>query len=106
MSRADKEARKARKRAARKAVRPALWEECREKFSLDDEDIRKAKELGFVPEKLLPLPQRPSEKWKLPPNEWIRAEYGKYDLKKSRKYASKAKYDRKTAMKVGGELNE
>ena len=95
MSRADKEARRKRKANALRAKRPALWKECREKFGLDDEDIRKAKEMGFLPERLIALPKRPAEKWKQEPRKWIRSEYEKYEERKLKKKRSKEKYERR-----------
>lgn len=98
MGKISKEARKIRKKAAKKAAWPALWEECRRKYSLDEEDIRKAREIGMVPEGIINLPVVPAEKWKMPVRQWIGYLYEKRQEKLERKARSKARWQRRQEM--------
>ena len=75
MGKAEKQTREKRKKDAIKEERPAQWEKCKARFLLSDEDVRRAKELGFVPEKLLRLPVIPDEPWKKPVKDWIHEGY-------------------------------
>lgn len=84
-------------KAQTKAERTALWEECKKKFSLTDEDIRKAKELGMLPEKMILKPAVPGEHWKMPQRSWIRHSYNKYVTRLEKKARSKEKWKRKEA---------
>lgn len=68
---------------------------CRAKFSLSDEDIRRAKELGLTPEHLVSLPAKPSEKWKKSPKDWINDLYLKREKKLARRARSKARWQHK-----------
>ena len=60
MSKEKERKRRDAKRQAAKERRPAFWEACREKFLLSEEDIRKAKMIGLVPEKLILNPVKPA----------------------------------------------
>ena len=85
MSKLEKKRRRdAKKRAVREA-RPAVWEACREKFLLTEEDIKKAKIIGLVPEKLILNPEKPAEPWKKPVRQWIRAKYRSWVKKQARR---------------------
>ena len=90
MGRAEKEARRKRAAEAAAKARPALWEECGKKFNLDSEDIRMAKAVGIVPEKLLSLPAVPAESWKKPVRGWIREEYRKREKKERQRARRRA----------------
>lgn len=95
MSKEDRKKRRKRRKEIRRSARPALWEECRAKFSLSDEDIRKAKELGLTPEYLISLPVRPSEKWKKSPRIWINDLYKKRIERLAKKARAKARWERR-----------
>ena len=96
-SREKKNGRRAREKAAISAARPELWEKCKEKFGLTDEDVRKAKELGMLPEKMIIKPVTPAEHWKMPQRSWIRHCYNKRQTRLEKKAKSKAKWERKQA---------
>lgn len=95
MSKKDKEKRRQNARRRIREQRCFFWEACREKFGLDDEDIRKAKCLGITPEKLISLPKTPAEKWKMPPKKRIESLYEKHAARQERKRRAKIRWERK-----------
>jgi hypothetical protein len=48
------------------------WREAQRRCRLTDDDIRKAKELGFQPKSLIKNIPSPSQQWKAPVNLWLR----------------------------------
>jgi len=51
------------------------WREAQRRCRLTDDDIRKAKELGFQPKSLIKNIPSPSQQWKAPVNLWLRELY-------------------------------
>src|ERR1035438_4988823 len=51
--------------------------EAQRRCRLSDEEVRMAKELGFKPKSLIKNIPAPSQKWKAPVREWVRALYEK-----------------------------
>lgn len=52
-----------------------LWKEAKKLCRLNEEDIRKAKELGFSPKTLIKNIPNKKEQWKAPVKVWIRDLY-------------------------------
>jgi hypothetical protein len=60
--------------AKKNKVTPELWAEAKKLCALTDEDLEKAKKLGFTPQTLLHNRRRNrNQRWKLPVADWIRA---------------------------------
>jgi predicted nucleotidyltransferase len=60
--------------AKKSKVTPELWAEAKKLCALTDEDLEKAKKLGFTPQTLLRNRRRNrKQRWKLPATDWIRA---------------------------------
>lgn len=97
MGKEEKAKRKKRKKESRKAERPALWEACKKRFDLTDEEIGKAKDLGITPEHLISLPAVPSEKWKDPPKRRINRLYEKREALNAKRARAKERWERKNA---------
>jgi len=55
----------------------SAWEEAQRRCRLSDEEVRMARELGFKPWSLIKNIPSPSQQWKAPVNEWVRALYEK-----------------------------
>jgi hypothetical protein len=55
----------------------SAWEEARRRCRLSDEEVRMAKELGFKPKSLIKNIPSPSQQWKAPVSDWVRALYEK-----------------------------
>lgn len=55
----------------------AMWAKVKKACRLSSEDIRMAKELGFVPKSLMKNIPAPTQQWKAPVKDWIRNEYEK-----------------------------
>ncbi len=53
------------------------WNEAQWRCGLSDEEVRMARELGFQPRSLIKNIPAPSQKWKAPVSEWVRALYEK-----------------------------
>lgn len=62
---------------ANRGRRDAEWAEARRRCRLSDEDVRKAKELGLNPRKLIKNIPSPSQRWKAPVDVWVREQYRK-----------------------------
>lgn len=54
-----------------------LWKEAKKLCRLNEDDIRKAKELGFSPKTLIKNIPNKKEQWKAPVKFWIRDLYNK-----------------------------
>ena len=68
-----------------------LWAKAKKLCRLNQEDIRKAKELGFKPRSLMKNIPSKDEKWKAPVKYWIRDLYEKRQEKAAKKARRKAK---------------
>ena len=55
----------------------SAWEEAQRRCRLSDEEVRMARELGFQPRSLIKNIPSPSQQWKAPVGEWVRALYEK-----------------------------
>jgi hypothetical protein len=53
------------------------WEEAQRRCRLSEEEVRMARELGFRPRSLIKNIPSPSQQWKAPVSEWVRALYEK-----------------------------
>ena len=49
-----------------------LWKEAKVRCRLNEEDIRKAKEMGLNPKSLIKNIPSKQQQWKLPVKEWLR----------------------------------
>jgi hypothetical protein len=67
------------------AKRDAEWAEAKRLCRLSVEDVRKAKEMGLNPRKLIKNRPNPSEPWKQPIHLWIRELYQERQEKQARK---------------------
>lgn len=66
---------------ANKIKRDKDWVEAKRRCQLNQEDIRKAKELGLNPRKLIKNIPSKSQQWKAPVKYWIRDLYEKQQIK-------------------------
>lgn len=55
----------------------STWEEAQRLCRLSDEEVRMARELGFEPRSLIKNIPSPSQQWKAPVRDWVRALYEK-----------------------------
>lgn len=67
------------------AYKPELWAEAKKKCRLNENDIRKAKELGLNPKSLIKNIPNPKEQWKLPVKDWIHEMYEERQRKQKKK---------------------
>jgi hypothetical protein len=74
----------------RKPKHDAQWAEAKRLCRLSVEDVRKAKEMGLNPRKLVKNRPNPSEPWKQPIHIWIRELYEKRQEKQARKKAKQS----------------
>jgi len=65
----------------------ALWAEAKRRCRLSAEDVRKAREMGLNPRKLMGNMPSPSQQWKAPVHVWVRELY----RKRQEKMAARAK---------------
>ncbi len=61
------------------------WDEAKKRCRLNNEDIRKAKEMGLNPKSLIKNIPAKSQSWKAPVNIWIRDMYDERHNKKAKK---------------------
>jgi hypothetical protein len=74
---------------AKKQKRDLDWVEAKRQCQLNQDDIRKAKELGLNPRKLIKNMPSKSQQWKAPVKYWIRELYEKQQRKIAARRASK-----------------
>ena len=74
---------------AKKQKRDQDWVEAKRRCQLNQEDIRRAKELGLNPRKLIKNIPSKSQQWKAPVKYWIRELYEKQQRKIASRRASK-----------------
>lgn len=74
---------------ANKQKRDQDWVEAKRRCQLNQDDIRKAKELGLNPRKLIKNIPSKSQQWKAPVKYWIRELYEKQQRKMAARRASK-----------------
>jgi hypothetical protein len=74
---------------ANKIKRDQAWVEAKRRCELNQDDIRKAKELGLNPRKLIKNIPSKSQQWKAPVKYWIRELYEKQQWKIAARRASK-----------------
>ena len=74
---------------ANKIKRDQAWVEAKRRCQLNQDDIRKAKELGLNPRKLIKNIPSKSQQWKAPVKYWIRELYEKQQRKIAARRASK-----------------
>jgi len=74
---------------ANKIKRDQAWVEAKRRCQLNQDDIRKAKELGLNPRKLIKNIPSKSQQWKAPVKYWIRDLYEKQQRKIAARRASK-----------------
>ena len=74
---------------ANKIKRDQDWVEAKRRCQLNQDDIRKAKELGLNPRKLIKNIPSKSQQWKAPVKYWIRELYEKQQRKIAARRASK-----------------
>ena len=74
---------------ANKKSRDQDWVEAKRRCQLNQDDIRKAKELGLNPRKLIKNIPSKSQQWKAPVKYWIRELYEKQQRKIAARRASK-----------------
>ena len=74
---------------ANKNKRDADWVEAKRRCQLNQDDIRKAKELGMNPRKLIKNIPSKSQQWKAPVKYWIRELYEKQQRKIAARRAAK-----------------
>ena len=74
---------------ANKQKRDQDWIEAKRRCQLNQDDIRKAKELGLNPRKLIKNIPSKSQQWKAPVKYWIRELYEKQQRKIAARRASK-----------------
>jgi hypothetical protein len=75
---------------AKKINRDKDWVEAKRRCQLNQDDIRKAKELGLKPRSLIKNIPSKSQQWKAPVKYWIRDLYEKQQIKIAARGASKA----------------
>lgn len=61
------------------------WDEAKKRCRLNNEDIRKAKEMGLNPKSLIKNIPAKSQSWKAPVNIWLRDMYDERYMKKLKK---------------------
>jgi hypothetical protein len=74
---------------ANKNKRDGDWVEAKRRCQLNQDDMRKAKELGLNPRKLIKNIPSKSQQWKAPVKSWIRELYEKQQRKIAARRASK-----------------
>jgi hypothetical protein len=74
---------------ANKIKRDQAWVEAKRRCQLNQDDIRKAKELGLNPRKLIKNIPSKSQQWKAPVKYWIRELYEKQQRKIAARKASR-----------------
>ena len=74
---------------ANKIKRDQAWVEAKRRCQLNQDDIRKAKELGMNPRKLIKNIPSKSQQWKAPVKYWIRELYEKQQRKIAARRAAK-----------------
>ena len=74
---------------AKKIKRDKDWVEAKRRCQLNQDDIRKAKELGLKPRSLIKNIPSKSQQWKAPVKYWIRDLYEKQQIKIAARKASK-----------------
>lgn len=74
---------------ANKKKRDEDWAEAKRRCQLNQDDIRKAKELGLNPRKLIKNIPSKSQQWKAPVKYWVRDLYEKQQRKIAARRASK-----------------
>lgn len=74
---------------ANKIKRDQAWVDAKRRCQLNQDDIRKAKELGLNPRKLIKNIPSKSQQWKAPVKYWIRDLYEKQQRKIAARRASK-----------------
>jgi hypothetical protein len=74
---------------AKKQKRDQDWVDAKRRCQLNQDDIRKAKELGLNPRKLIKNIPSKSQQWKAPVKYWIRELYEKQQRKIATRRASK-----------------
>ncbi len=74
---------------AKKIKRDKDWVEAKRRCQLNQDDIRKAKELGLKPRSLIKNIPSKSQQWKAPVKYWIRDLYEKQQIKIAARRASK-----------------
>jgi hypothetical protein len=74
---------------ANKFKRDKDWVEAKRRCQLNQDDIRKAKELGLKPRSLIKNIPGKSQQWKAPVKYWIRDLYEKQQMKIAARKASK-----------------
>ena len=74
---------------ANKKKRDQDWVEAKRRCQLNQDDIRKAKELGLNPRKLIKNIPSKSQQWKAPVKYWVRDLYEKQQRKIAARRASK-----------------
>src|SRR2546427_10720196 len=75
---------------AKKIKRDKDWVEAKRRCQLNQDDIRKAKELGMNPRKLIKNIPSKSQQWKAPVKYWIRDLYEKQQIKIAARGAAKS----------------
>jgi hypothetical protein len=68
----------------KKADQQQLWTEAQRRCRLSDEAVQMAKELGLNPRSLIKNIPSPSEQWKAPVEDWVRAMSAKRGAARSR----------------------
>ena len=66
---------KKKSKKPKKTKHDPAWVKAKKLCRLNQEDIRKAKELGLTPKTLMKNNPAPTQQWKLPVKEWIRELY-------------------------------
>jgi len=74
---------------AKKIKRDKDWVEAKRRCQLNQDDIRKAKELGLKPRSLIKNIPSKSQQWKAPVKYWIRDLYDKQQIKIAARRGSK-----------------
>jgi hypothetical protein len=70
---------------AKKKSSKADWAEAKHRCRLSEEDVRMAKELGFLPRSLIKNIPSPSQPWKASVSDWVRGLYEKKMAKAAKK---------------------